>query len=262
MLEVLLLMQQNYNNQTFAINGIDTALHLLEPSQLAARPFLLLTFAMDWETSLCVEPYNLTAKYFLQQGHRAASFDLPNHGARLNQYGEGIAGFRNAFIDGKNPFTMFIEEAKTAIDFCIDHGFASIGNIAVCGTSRAGYLALRLLGEDNRIAAAAAFAPVTDWRCLEEFSADKNRKDVEALQLSNYVHGLAGKSTFIVIGNSDERFSTASCRQFYADLLNANNGNSENIHFQIDDSPGHYSQKGWYLCGARFLIDALEKNSV
>ena len=89
---------------------------------------------------------------------------------------EDISGLRHAFINGKDPFTMFIEEAKTVIDFCIDHEFASLGNIAVCGTSRAGYLALRLLGEDNRIAAAAAFAPVTDWRYLEEFEADQTGK--------------------------------------------------------------------------------------
>jgi hypothetical protein len=252
-------MPQNlHHHQAFAVAEIEPPLHLLEPSQLAAQPFLLLTFAMDWETSLCVEPYNLTAMYFLQHGHRAASFDLPNHGTRINQYGEAITGLRNAFIGGKDPFALFIEEAEFAIDFCIDRGFATIENIAVCGTSRAGYLALRLLGNDDRIAAAAAFAPVTDWRCLEEFEADQNREDVAALQLSNYVQNLAGKSTFIAIGNKDERVSTASCQQFYIDLLNANNGNDENIHFQIDDSPGHYSQNEWYLSGAQFLINALQ----
>jgi len=252
-------MQQNYH-QTFTIDGIEPSLHLLTPPQLTPQPLLLLSFAMDWETSLCVEPYNLTAKYFLEQGHRVASFDLPNHGQRINKYGEAITGLRNAFIAGKDPFAMFIEEAKTVIDFCIDHEFASVGNIAVCGTSRAGYLALRLLAKDSRIAAAAAFAPVTDWRCLEEFNADKNREDVASLKLSNYVPNLAGKSTFIVIGNHDERVGTASCCRFYLDLLKANHGNAEKINFQIHNSPGHYSQKEWYLAGAEFLIESISND--
>ena len=76
------------------------------------------------------------------------------------------------------------------------------------------------------------------------------------------MQNLAGKSTFIAIGNEDGRVSTASCQQFYTDLLNINNGNNENIYFQINDSPGHYSQNEWYLSGARFLIDVLEKNSL
>jgi len=254
-------MQQNpYHHQTFTIGGIEPSLHLLTPPQLAAQPLLLLSFAMDWKTSLCAEPYNLTATKFLQQGHRVASFDLPNHGQRVDEFGEGITGFRNAIVAGKNPFARFIHEAKSAIDFWVEQNFATPGRIAVCGTSRAGYLALRLAGEDQRIAAVAAFAPVTDWHYLEEFQHDKNREDVAELQSSNYVHGLAGKSTFVVIGNHDERVSTACCCRFYLDLLEANHGNAEQINFQIHDSPGHYSQNEWYLSGAEFLIKSISND--
>lgn len=253
-------MQQNlYNHQTFAVGGIEPSLHLLEPPQLAAQPFLLLSFAMDWETSLCTEPYNLTATHFLRQGHRAASFDLPHHGQRIDEHGEGITGFRNAFIDEKDPFAMFIDEAKTVIDFCIDQSFATPQLIAVCGTSRAGYLALRLAGEDSRIAAAAAFAPVTDWGILYEFESDKNNETVKTSHLSRSVPKLAGKSTFIAIGNSDERVGTANCCRFYLDLLAANKGHYANINFQVTDSPGHYSQNEWYISGAQFLINALQQ---
>jgi len=75
---------------------------LISPAaeRLAKEPLLLLSFAADRATSLAVEPYNLTAKSFLKHGHRVASFDLPNHGTRVNKYGEGIVGFRNAFVDG------------------------------------------------------------------------------------------------------------------------------------------------------------------
>lgn len=252
-------VQTEFETQTVLVNS-QLPLHLICPAkeQLAAQPLLLLSFAMDWQTSLCTEPYNLTATHFLRQGHRVASFDLPNHGQRVNEYGRGIAGFRNALTAGENPFTLFIANAKNAIDYCIDQHLAEPQRIMICGTSRAGYLALRLLAEDGHIAACAAFAPVTDWRCLDEFAADKNRQDIKDLKLSRYTKNLSGKSIFIAIGNHDDRVGTASCCRFYLDLLEANKGNDENINFQIHDSPGHYSQDEWYISGAKFLINTLE----
>ena len=261
---------QNYQTQEFDVTvgagasgdrKITTRVISPPAEKLAKKPLLLLSFAMDRNTSLGVEPYNLTAKYFLEHGHRVASFDLPNHGSRVNQYGEAITGMRNAFVAAQDPFSRFVEEGKAVTDRCIANGLAEPGRIAVCGTSRAGYLALRLLAADKRIAAAAVYAPVTDWRALTEFAADQKRADVAALNLSNFADALAGKPLYMVMGNHDARVSTESCCRFYLDLAAANarhNFDNAHLNFQVQDTPGHSSQVSWSVAGAEFLLKPLQ----
>ena len=233
-------------------------LQLLSPARLAAKPLLLFTFALDWQSSLLTEPYNLTAKCFLEQGHRVASFDLPHHGKRIPAHGPEIHGFRNALLDGQNPFELFTGDAKKAVDFCIAKNLAQPPNIAVCGTSRAGYLALRWAGEDPRITAAAAFAPVTDWRYLAEFEGLESSDEVAREALTHFIPRLVGKSVFIAIGNKDERVSTPCCIQFYQQLLRAHNNNGAKLEFQVSNSPGHASQSQWHFAAARFLMSELQ----
>lgn len=256
--------EQSYSARdlTLQIAGRELAVRVLspKPESLSDNPLLLLSFAADKETSLDCEPYNLTAKQFLESGHRVLSFDLPSHGSFIDENGEGIQGFRNAFIWGKNSFELFLKDALTVIDHCIVEGLAQSGRIVVSGTSRAGYLALRLLAADARVAAAAVYAPVTDWRDLTEFAAERERDDLAATRLSEFADGMVGRPIFIVIGNHDERVSTASCCQFYLDLVVANRGQGKDdshLNFQIQDVPGHASQPARYLAGADFLLQAV-----
>jgi pimeloyl-ACP methyl ester carboxylesterase len=242
------------------VGGRQLSARLVQPeaAQLAPSPLLLLSLALDVETSLNVEPYNIAGTYFLEQGHRVVSFDLPSHGQRIDEHGEGITGFRNAFVQGEDRFAAFMLEARAIVDHCIVNGWAEPGQIVVCGTSRAGYLGLRLLSQDDRIAAGAAFAPVTDWCMLSEFVAEREQEAVAALRLSNYADALVGKPVFAIIGNQDERVSTASCCQFYVDLVQANASQglgTEHINFQVADVPGHSSAPEWYVQGAKFLIE-------
>ena len=235
--------------------------HILSPPQLSPNPMLFFTFADDWKTSLHVAPYNVAAQIFLARGHRVLSFDLPNHGARVDEFGEGIIGWRNAFIAGQNCFEIFLADAKSAVTRCIEKELATPHRIAVGGTSRAGYLALRLLAEDARIAAAAAFAPVTDWRDLSEFTADRDRKDVAALRLVKFAEALARKPIFIAIGNRDGRVNTQSCRVFCNALHRADALRGDGkmfLEFQVHDAPGHASNNAWQESGAQFLLQQLE----
>lgn len=226
-----------------------------------ANPLLLLTFATDRHTSLHVEPYNGAANFFIDHGHRVASFSLPQHGERVDEFGEGIVGLRNALVGGNNRFGEFLREASAVIDECIARGWAEPGRIVVAGTSRAGYLALRLLASDSRIAGACAFAPVTDWHRLDEFGGDTERADITALGLSNFVDGMVGKPVFIVIGNHDARVGTDACCRFYVALREANiRGNHGDLHlnFQVQDTPGHNSTTDWQEAGASFLMAKFE----
>ena len=100
----------------------------------------------------------------------------------------------------------------------------------VAGTSRAGYLALRLLASDPRVVV-AAFAPVTDWRRLNEFAGDTDRVD------------------------------TDECCRFYLDIWEANTCRGygdAHLNFQVQDTPGHASSEAWQVAGAAFLMSQLE----
>lgn len=232
---------------------------LLSPlsKRVPRDPILLLTFAGDRDTALTDVIYAETARIFLAHGYRVASFDLPNHGVCANKYGEGIAGMRNAFIAGNDPFDTFVKDGKAVIDSCIKKGFARPGRIVVSGTSRAGYLALRLLAEDKRIAAAAVYSPVTDWRDLSEFTVEKTRADLAAIRLSKFSDKLAGKPVFIMIGNQDDRVSTASCSHFYGDLVAANTRHAfkdSRLCFRLKNAPGHRTFASWHEEGAKFLM--------
>jgi len=66
-------------------------------------PALLLTFATIATPRSWARPYGQPAQYFLAHGHRAASLTLPSHGERVDALGEGIAGWRNAFVAGEGP---------------------------------------------------------------------------------------------------------------------------------------------------------------
>jgi dienelactone hydrolase len=234
------------------------------PERLAAHPLLLLTLSGDREISLTTHPYAMAAELFLTQGHRVVSFDLPNHGKRKDKYGEGLTGWRNAFVAGKDPLAMSVEEASAVVSWSIQRGLAKAGRIVVYGISRAGYLILRMLAADERLAAAAAIAPVTDWGVLTEFAADRKRDYLAALNLSRYVDQLAGKPIFTVIGNADNRVSTLSCTRFFLDLLEANvkhGHETSGVEFTCSSmaQAGHTVDDSWRRMGAEFLLKRLAR---
>ncbi|MFA6240179.1 MAG: prolyl oligopeptidase family serine peptidase [Candidatus Hydrogenedentales bacterium] len=243
--------------------GRSVTARLLSPPQerLAADPALLLTFCSDRFTSSSVKPYCLPAEGFLAHGHRVVSFDLPMHGERVGAHGAEIAGLRNAFVAGEDPFAMFVEDGKAVISECIQRGWARPGRIAVSGTSRGGYMALRLLAADERIAAGAGFAPVTDWSVLTEFAADRDREDVKGLWLSHFAHELAGRNIYIAIGSHDNRVDTQRCQQFYADLCKANEGTQHSascVEFHVTEDKGHSMGDASYSQGRESLLKWIE----
>ena len=231
-----------------------------ETRKLKSDRVLLLTFASDRTAATTTDPYRLVSDVFLSQGHTVLSFDLPNHDTQINEYGEGIAGMRNAFVAGQDPFQRFVVRGRAVIDHFIRQELAWPGRIAVSGTSRGGYMALRLMASDDRIAAGAGFAPVTDWRDLSEFEQDRNRDDVAALRLSCQSDALATRPVLMAIGNHDERVNTESCCRLYLDLCDARRRNGRNtgsLAFYCTDDPGHSCAADLYRKGADFLLEHL-----
>ena len=234
---------------------------LAEPEEggLAPDPALLLTFASTRRETMTVAPYDESAKAFVAAGHRALSFDLPEHGDRVTPGREaGIAGMCQALVAGRDPFELFVADGRAAVDACLRRGLARAGRVFACGVSRGGYCALRLAAADPRIGGVAGFAPVTDWRAVREFAPVKSRSDVAALALDNYAAKLAGRPVWLAIGNRDDRVGTECCTRFALRVFEAEAGlglRASRVCFQVvDDSQGHSLDIRWRRAGADFLI--------
>ncbi len=223
----------------------------------AAKPALLLTFGMTRQSALTEDPRHLPAWIFTEAGHYALSFDLPNHGDRLDAFGEGIGGMCAATLAGRDPFARFVSDGRAVIDACQRLGIPGSEHVVACGVSRAAYCALRLAAADRRILAVAGLAPVTDWRALSEFASVKERPEVAALALENWATALAGRAAFLAIGHADGRVGTDSCARLALTILEEEAHRDPAIsllEFHVVLSEGHSLSDDWRSAGGRFLL--------
>jgi hypothetical protein len=224
----------------------------------AAEPSLLLTFGMTRQSALTEYPHDLPARIFTEAGHYALSFDLPNHGERIDAFGEGIGGMCAAFLAGHGPFARFVSDGRAVIDACGRLSIPGSDRIVACGVSRAAYCALRLAAADRRIRAVAGLAPVTDWRALNEFGAVRDRPEIAALALDNWAAELAGRGVFLAIGNADARVSSDACVRLAQRILEeeARLGiPSSLVELHVVPSEGHSLDSEWRSAGGRFLLE-------
>lgn len=91
-----------------------------------------------------------------------------------------------------DPFGRFIDKGAVVIDACLERGWGDPDRIFVCGVSRGGYCALRLMAADRRIQGVAALAPLVDWRSLAEFAAIEDRPALARLSLEHWADDLVG----------------------------------------------------------------------
>ena len=233
---------------------------LAEPHSISANPAVLLNFAADKAKSLRISPYSIAPEMFLSAGHRAASMDLPCHGERTEDWREGISGLCAALLSGTDLFKRFVEEGRVLIDSLIEQGLATAGRIFVSGTSRGAYFALRLMAADKRIGGAAAFAPVTDWRVLVEFSTARDRPEVAELALSHYAAALANRTVWLAIGNHDLRVGTKSCMHLMESLLGQTNPDLPcHASLYVVPERGHGLADPWYKVGSNVLLGLASK---
>jgi len=231
---------------------------LAEPSAPAPRPALLLSFAVDRVTMLQRSPFDIPARQFLAAGHRVVSFDLPCHGERgTPAVPGGLAGFCAHWEKGTDVFERFVEEGRAVIDALVLDGLAESGRVYVAGTSRGGYFVLRLMAADARVAGAAAYAPVTDWRAVSEFAAIRDQPSLTDLDLSRFAGPLAGRAVWVGIGNADRRVGTDHCLRFAEALVRAESAQGvEASRFELHVVPeeGHSLSDDWRRRGGEFLL--------
>lgn len=235
-----------------------------EPAVLAANPAVLLYHNTARDHLRGETVYGHTCDAFLKAGYRIAGFAMPNHEERVGKKKEGIAGFYEAFLEGSDPFKMYVEDGRAVIDEIVARGWAASNRIFITGCSRGGYLALRLMAADRRIVAAALDAPVTDWRALAEFAEAKKRPDVAALALTNYVADLVGRPIWAGMGNCDNRVSTADFLRFCLAITEEQEKRKmEKSMFEVHvvECEGHGFPEEGRIQGGAWLVKQAQRNA-
>lgn len=197
----------------------------------------------------------LGSDYFRQSGNALAelgylsvSIDIPGHG---KQHWEGepnnLSVWRHRLARGEN----FVEENNRRLSEVVDHlietGLADPDRIAICGTSRGGFLALHFAAYDRRIKAVAAYAPVTDLMVLREFEGAENMPLVAKLSVVRLAERLASQAVWIIIGDRDERVGTdesiAVARAITAAVLRRGEPGEVELHV-LPEPKGHTTPQG------------------
>lgn len=233
--------------------GGTTFLTLRHPQKPCDAPSLLLNLALDRKSTLNQQPYCLPTEMLVAAGHYAASFDLPNHGDNINEYGAKLDGMAASIAAGVDVFAMIRETAQRALTACANTGVARFNRIVVTGTSRGGLAALHVMAEIPQIAAAAVFAPVTALSFLIEFA---HLADLPITRNSNaeaLIPRLQNRPILISIGPDDQRVGTANCRRFHAQLASVGEPNPPVLHIDTH-AQGHRTSDSAYRRGAAFLL--------
>ncbi len=169
----------------------------------------LIILASTIEETLGNAYYRQSGNELSKKGYLLISIDLPCHG-KQHRSGEpnGLAGWPYRSAKGENFVDQTNKRLSTILDYLIKQGHTDPQKIAICGTSRGGYLALQFAAYNARVKAVAAFAPVTDLTALREFHGIEKNELVQSLALINQAEKLAGRPVWIVIGDRDERVGT------------------------------------------------------
>lgn len=209
----------------------------------------------------------LSKPYFRQCGNQLAehgflsvSIDIPCHGTLWKKGYSGLTGWSALAAEEVD----FVAQNNTRLSKVLDHliatGVADENKIAVCGTSRGGFLAIHFAAHDQRVACAAAFAPVTDLKALNEFKNLSENNFVDTLSVSSKADALAGRPVWIVIGDQDERVGTGQAIEFAQQLTAAarkkNIDSAITLHV-LPEPRGHTTPKGSAQLAADWLLQHL-----
>ena len=215
------------------------------PSEPAAT---LIVLASTIEETLGTAYFRQSGNELSKQGYLLISIDLPCHG---NQHRAdepiGLAGWPYRCLQGENFVDETNKRLSAILDYLIKQGHTDSHKIAICGTSRGGYLALQFAAFDPRVKAVAAFAPVTDLAALREFHGIEKNEMVQSLALNNQAENLAGLPVWIVIGDRDRRVGTDQVISLARRITNASLAKKidSKVEFHVIAEPlGHTVPKG------------------
>lgn len=210
----------------------------------------------------------LSSRYFRQSGNELAelgylcvSIDIPSHGSQIIEDNpNGLVGWNARASKGDNFVEEFNVRLSNVLDHLIETGVANPEKIAICGTSRGGFLAIHFMAYDARVKCAAAYAPVTDPAMLREFSESIDHPMVKQLSLENQAEKLAGRPVWIVIGDQDERVSTQKAIDLAASITAVSKKLKKDNKVKILVKPeprGHTTPKGAAAEAAKWIHDQI-----
>lgn len=222
----------------------------------------LFVFSATIDESLGDPYYRQCGNALAEQGFLCVSLDLPGHGSDQRD-GEpaGLAAWRVRSDHGEDFVTPFTEQVREVLDYLIEAGYTDPERVALCGTSRGGFMALQAAAAEPRIRAAAAFAPVTSLGVLREFQDASNTDFLDELSLHSRAGALTGRSLWLVIGDRDERVGTdeaiAFARRVTAQSLAE--GKPADVTLIVPpEAKGHTTPAGSPEAAAAWIMDKLK----
>lgn len=166
--------------------------------------------------------YTEVARLLAGQGFVSVVIEPPCHGEeRRPDEPAGLAGWRHRLDHGENVAQAFNVKARAVLDHVIALGLADPARLAICGTSRGGFLSFHFAAVEPRIKAVAGISPVTDLLALTEFKGTPADSTAEKLTLTHLVPQLIGRPVWLSIGNHDERVDTDRAIAFTRAIVQA-----------------------------------------
>jgi dienelactone hydrolase len=201
----------------------------------------LFVFASAAEESLRSPDFNKVGRLLGQQGYLCVSLDIPCHGEDQTAKENGLGGWRVRLEKGGPLVPGFVAKASAVLDHLIKEGYTDPHRVAVCGTSRGGFIALHFAAAEPRVHCVAAFAPVTNLLALREFAGMEKHKTTRALDLVHRADKLAGRHVWVCIGNRDDRVSTDDVIAFTRRVVGASAVSNKAIPVELHVMPtvGH-----------------------
>ena len=223
----------------------DIRFGLIQRDRNPAPAPTLMIFAHAIEEMQKQPVYTEVAAILAERGWISVVIDPPCHGEdRRDGEPAQLDGWRHRLEQQGEFLAAFTTRASAVLDQLIKDGITDVERVAVCGTSRGGFLAYHFAAADRRIKAAAGISPVTRLTALREFSTTSRRELAEGLNVAQLAPKLADRAIWLSIGNNDARVNTDDAIAFTRAVVQAasqpdNPNKVIPVELLVAPSPGH-----------------------
>ena len=162
--------------------GVRFGIWPAKPQSPAPTLFLL---ANSIEGTLNDLYFRQSGNMLAKQGYLCVSVDLPCHGQERRK-GEPaeLVGWRRRCELGDDFVADVTKRCSAVLDELIATGLTDAEKIAVCGTSRGGFMGMHFAAADPRVKCVVAFGLLTDMTVLREFNGIERRELAQAARRS------------------------------------------------------------------------------